>query len=71
MLTVYVVQKWYANEGGQTDTVWSSRRKAEARVAALIEADPWYEESKGYAEWQIREWDVDPEEAGDPANALT
>lgn len=71
MMTVYVVQMWYANEEAETDTVWSSRGKAEARVAALIEADPYYERFKAYNEWQILEWEVDPEDAGDPANALT
>ena len=75
MMTVYVVQMWYANEGAKTDTVWSSRGKAEARVAALIEADPYYERYyerfKAYNEWQILEWEVDPEDADDPANALT
>ena len=71
MMTVYVVQMWQANEGAVVDTLWSSRRKAEAGVAALIEADPYYEQFKSYSEWQIREWEVDPEDAGDPANALT
>ena len=71
MLTVYVVQMWHRDEGADIDSLWSSRDKAEARVAALIKADPFYKEGNGWDEYQVVEMGVDPDNAGDPANTLT
>ena len=71
MMIVYVVKMWDAYEEVSPDSVWSSRCKAEARVAALIEADPYYERFKARNEWQILEWEVDQGDAGSPENALT